>query len=294
MATSKYHSLLEPSHIRALVQSWLHEDVPSMDYGGCVVGNKIETATLYAKSPGVLAGVPFFNAVFEVLELEVSWHDGIDDGFIFDDGVRFPIAIATITGPVRKILMGERVALNTLSRCSGIATRSHDLSTIAKQCRWKGKVAATRKTTPGFRLVEKYGVLVGGCDTHRMDLSSMIMLKDNHVWSTGSITQSVKDARSVGGFSLKIEVECRDIQEAMEACEAGADVVMLDNMDPEPFAEVCKEIKLKHPRVLVEGSGKLNEKTLALYCNEYADILSLSIMQNYSCVDFSLKVNRKK
>lgn len=118
--------------------------------------------------------------------------------------------MAIIKGPAYKILQAERVVLNLLARCSGIATLGYRLLQIQRRVRWQGYVAGTRKTTPGFRLVEKYGMLVGGVDTHRMDLSSMVMLKDNHIWSCGSIGEAVKSARSIAGFSLKIEVECRN------------------------------------------------------------------------------------
>src|SRR5690606_3488163 len=105
-----------------------------------------------------------------------------------------------------------------------IATRARAARRVADEARWTGCVAGTRKTTPGFRLVEKYAMIVGGCDPHRMDLSSMVMLKDNHVWSRGSITEAVRAARALAGFSLKIEVECQNEGEALEAIAAGADI----------------------------------------------------------------------
>ena len=103
---------------------------------------------------------------------------------------------------------------------------------MARSCGWAGHVAGTRKTTPGFRIVEKYALLVGGAATHRLDLSQMVMLKDNHVWQAGSITKAVQTAKSAAGFSAKIEVEARDLEEALEAAKAGADIVMLDNFTP--------------------------------------------------------------
>merc|ERR1712070_181277 len=138
-----------------------------------------------------------------------------------------------VRGPARKILLGERTALNTLSRCSGVAATCADAVAIKRAQNWEGYVAGTRKTTPGFRIAEKYGLLVGGAATHRLDLSQMVMLKDNHIWASGSITQAVKDARVAAGFSQKIEVECQSLQEAIEAAQAGADIVMLDNFKPE-------------------------------------------------------------
>ena len=175
--------LLSPTSISNLVESWLQEDIPSLDYGGIVVGEKDETAVLLCKSPGVLAGVPFFNAVFKAVDCEVHWHT--TEGAFLE-----PIfQAATVKGKARNILMGERTALNCIARASGVATLARNLRNMADKSNWKGRVAGTRKTTPGFRMVEKYALLVGGADTHRYDLSSMIMLKDNHIWSAGSISQ---------------------------------------------------------------------------------------------------------
>lgn len=178
------------------------------------------------------------------------------------------------------ILLGERVALNTLSRCSGIATASSELVTLARDAGYTGVIAGTRKTTPGFRLVEKYGMLVGGADAHRYDLSAMIMLKDNHVWSTGSITQAVKAAKKVGGFAVKVEVECQSEKEADEAIEAGADVVMLDNFTGEGLKVAASSIKQrwsgKGKGVLLECSGGLTKSNIKQFvCNDI-DIISTS------------------
>merc|ERR1712232_1073811 len=137
-------------------------------------------------------------------------------------------------------------------------------------------MGATRKVTPGFRLVQKYAVLVGGCDSHRMDLSSMIMLKDNAIDSCGSITNAVKKARQLGGFSLKIEVECRNLEEAIEAGNSNADVIMLDNFTPENAIIVSKEIKTKFPHILIEVSGGITEDTAINYMGPHIDILSTS------------------
>jgi len=120
------------------------------------------------------------------------------------------VIIGTVRGPARKILLGERTALNLLSRASGVATSADEAVQIAKNHKWHGHVAGTRKTTPGFRIVEKYALLVGGAATHRLDLSNMVMLKDNHIWSAGSITNAVQLAKKAAGFSSKIEVHHRD------------------------------------------------------------------------------------
>ena len=202
--------------------------------------------------------------------------------------------VATVTGPTRKLLLGERVALNTLARCSGVATKSRKMLDLVRGAGYTGVLAGTRKTTPGFRLVEKYGMLVGGIDGHRHDLSSMIMLKDNHIWAKGSITNAVKAARAVGGFALKIEVECQSEEEADEAIEAGADVVMLDNFDGEGLKVAAKSLKNRWKgkrEVLLESSGGLTESNVEGYINNDIDIISTSsVHQGVPHVDFSLKI----
>ena len=177
-------NVLHPISLRHLAREWLKEDTPNFDYGGFVVGEKEETAVLLIKSAGVLAGQPFFNAVFKELECTVQW-ENVQEGSYHE-----PIKqLATVSGKVRQILLGERVALNVIARASGIATAAQRLQKLVNKVGWHGEVAGTRKTTPGFRMVEKYALLVGGISTHRYDLSSMIMLKDNHIWTAGSITQ---------------------------------------------------------------------------------------------------------
>ncbi|KAJ2780931.1 nicotinate-nucleotide diphosphorylase (carboxylating) [Coemansia javaensis] len=283
-------ALLLPTAVARAIEAWLAEDVSSFDYGGYVVGDAEKTATLYCKSRGVLAGVPFFDEVFRQTGCTVVW--AVEEGAEIDpDGGR--VAVATVRGPARRILMGERVALNILARCSGVASRARRLRALADAHGFAGAVAGTRKTTPGFRLVEKYGMEVGGADTHRMDLSTMVMLKDNHVWATGSITRAVAEARRVAGFSVKIEVECQSEAEAAEAIEAGADIVMLDNFPPAALNAAALSLKSRHARrpVLVEASGGITEETAAQYMGPGVDIISFgSMTQGVPHVDFSLKI----
>lgn len=244
----KYSHLLPPTYTKTIT-SWLAEDCPSFDYGGFVAGEEIREATLWCKSPGVLAGVPFFDEVFGQLGCSVWWRfeEGEFIGEATQDNVssqaKVKVRAATVRGPARKILLGERVALNTLARCSGIATASHTFLKKARQAGYQGIVAGTRKTTPGFRIVEKYAMLVGGVDMHRYNLSSMIMLKDNHIRSTGSITAAVAAARACGGFSLRVDVEVQSEDEARQAIKAGADVIMLDNLEGGELVDVARRLK---------------------------------------------------
>jgi nicotinate-nucleotide pyrophosphorylase (carboxylating) len=200
--------------------------------------------------------------------------------------------VAKVKGPAHRILQGERTALNILARASGIATRAYRLVNLKHQHGWKGLIAGTRKTTPGFRSVEKYAMLVGGIDAHRYDLSSMVMLKDNHIWASGSISQCVEKARHTAGFSLKIEVECRSLEEAREAIQAGADIVMLDNFNGLKAGETAAILK-SESNVLLECSGGLTEENMADYLHPSIDILSFgSASQSVPHIDFSLKIDQ--
>lgn len=164
-----------PPFWRDIIKGYLRDDAPTFDIGGYVVGNNPEIAKLLCKTSSKLAGVPFFNAVFEELQCTVEWN--YEEG----DYITAPAVVAIVKGPVRNLLLGERTALNILTRATGIATTAHELVQLAKHHHWHGEVAGTRKITPGFRLIEKYALLVGGASTHRMDLSHMVMLKGKSI-----------------------------------------------------------------------------------------------------------------
>ncbi|KAJ1498125.1 hypothetical protein HMI54_005769, partial [Coelomomyces lativittatus] len=177
-----FHHLLPPSW-ESLLPQWLQEDVPSFDHAAFVLGPTMSEASLYCKSSGVLAGCPFVDAIFKYLECRVSWLK--EEGTFIHVPQGDKIMVAKVMGSTRNILLGERCALNLMARCAGIATIARQSVDLKLKHGFKGVIAGTRKTTPGFRLVEKYGLLVGGADPHRMDLSSMIMLKDNHIAAVG-------------------------------------------------------------------------------------------------------------
>ncbi|XP_065176581.1 nicotinate-nucleotide pyrophosphorylase [carboxylating]-like [Sycon ciliatum] len=288
MASSElFQNLLTPESLKTLVRGWLAEDTPAFDYGGAIVGNRHEKAVLLVKSSGVLCGKPFVDAIFSELDCKVNWLKNEGEDLV-------PVCeVAEVTGPARRILLGERVALNCMTRASGVASMARKFASIRSQHGWKGEVVGTRKTTPGFRLVEKYALLVGGMGTHRHDLSSMVMLKDNHIWSAGDISSAVSKARSVCGFAVKIEVECRSLRDAQEAATAGADIVMLDNFSPSVLATAAQQLKGEFPHLLVEGSGGVTLDNVADYFSPHVDVVSTSRpTQGYSTVDFSLKVRK--
>lgn len=277
------------------ITDWLSEDVPSFDIGGFVVGDDEKTATLYCKQPGVLSGVPFAQEVFDQCGLLVKWHIKEGTDIALDESGK--VKVATVKGPVSSILLAERTSLNILARSSGIATASRRLLQLARKTGYKGTIAGTRKTTPGLRRLEKYSMIVGGVDPHRYDLSSMVMLKDNHIWSTGSITEAVQKARKVAGFSTKIEVECQSEKEADEAIFAGADVIMLDNFTGQGLRAAAQSLKSRwwakgKTNFLLECSGGLRDDNLKEYlCNDIDIYSTSSVHQGTRVIDFSLKID---
>lgn len=280
------------------ITEFLLEDVPSFDFGGFVVGDKPETASLYVKQPGVISGVPFAAEVFAQCQLQCQWHfvEGHEVTPQQLAAAGGKLAVATVSGAASRILLAERTALNLLARLLGIATQLRRTRQLANAAGYTGLIAGTRKTTPGLRLVEKYAMLVGGIDTHRYDLSLMVMLKDNHVKSTGSITDAVRRARSVCGFAVKVEVEVASEADAREAIDAGADVVMLDNFDGDALRRVAATLKRHYAalpkRFLLECLGGLTLQNLGTYlCNDIDIYSTSSVHQGTPIVDFSLKID---
>ena len=274
------------------VRTWLKTDCPTTDIGGFVVGTEESSGSLYMKSTGVVAGIPYAQAVFDELKLTVEWRAKEGD-YIEGSGTN-KVVVAKVRGPCKDILLAERTALNLMSRASGVATKTKFAVDIKKSKGWHGYVAGTRKTTPGFGRVEKYALQVGGGATHRQDLSQMVMLKDNHIMASGSITKAVAKARSAAGFSMKIEVETGNLLDALEAAGSGADIVMLDNFEPEALHKVAEEVKDKFPHVVVEASGGITEDTMGDFMGPYVDVISRgNLTQGYPCLDYSLKIDPK-
>ncbi|XP_002721787.2 nicotinate-nucleotide pyrophosphorylase [carboxylating] [Oryctolagus cuniculus] len=277
--------LLPPPTLAALASSWLQEDCPGLHVTALVTGAAPSQAALWAKSPGVLAGRPFFDAIFAQLGCQVSW--------LLPEGSKLvPVTkVAEVRGPAHRLLLGERVALNTLARCSGIASAATEAVRVARGTGWTGHVAGTRKTTPGFRLVEKYGLLVGGAAPHRYDLGGLVMVKDNHVVAAGDVEQAVRGARRAADFALKVEVECSSLQEAVRAARAGADLVLLDNFQPEELHPTAAALKAQFPSVVVEASGGVTLGNLPQFCGPHVDVISLGMLtQAAPALDFSLKL----
>ena len=284
--------LISPIALVTAVDEWLREDIPSFDVGGHVVGEKPVAATFFVKSSLVIAGYPFAEAVFSRLGCSVRWI--VPEGTEVSGSSKNRVPVGHVSGPANRVLQGERTALELLTRCSACATYAKQCVAAAKLANpsWKGAVAATRKTTPGtFRTVEKYGAMVGGADPHRYSLSTMVMLKDNHIDISGSITTAVTTARRFAGFSTKIEVECRSLQDALEAAKAGAEVVMLDNFTPSQAAAAIPVIKKAFPTIIVELSGGITLRSVGSYAVDGVDVVSIGmITHGPPPLDISMKI----
>lgn len=199
-----------------------------------------------------------------------------------------PVRVAVITGPAASLLKAERLALNVLARCTSIATYAHHLSELTSS-----RLAGTRKTTPGFRLVEKYALAIAGVDPHRQSCTDCIMIKDNHIdLFDGDISDIVKAVKSLASFTTKIEVECRSLVDAENAVESGADIVMFDNFIPS-LTDLAS-LRSFNPRVLIELSGGITPLNIHNYPSDPAIVLSLGSLTHSlpPLLDFSFKISK--
>jgi nicotinate-nucleotide pyrophosphorylase (carboxylating) len=274
--------------IREFVTHVLREDIGEGDFSSLssIDENATSSARILFKDDGIVAGIELAEAIFHQFDSRLHVTHIQRDG----DKVRKSDAGFTVTGPARSILSTERVVLNCLQRMSGIATYTHNLIQLVAGT--KAQVTDTRKTTPGFRLPEKWAVHIGGGRNHRFALYDMIMLKDNHVDLGGGIRQALSNAKrfnAAGGRALQIEVETRNLAEVKEVLEAGgADIIMLDNMTP---ADMKKAIGLIDGRTKVEASGKITESNIREVAECGVDYISVgALTHSVKSLDISLKV----
>lgn len=249
--------------------------------------NSMAKAEIVFKQKGILAGIEEASTVFEIL--------GCKPQMLLTNGEKVTpqTVVLKIEGPARAILKGERVALNLLMRMTGIATATRRALSLAKKVNPKIRVAATRKTTPGFRYFEKKAVKIGGGDTHRLRLDDCLLIKNNHLKLMPSIKKAVRKALIEGSFTKKVEVEVESVSQAIEAIEAGADIVMLDNMEPEEILKTLRELEKRRIRkkVLIEASGGITVKNIVEYAKTGVDILSLgSLTHSIHALDASLRM----
>ena len=222
---------------------------------------------LNTRSDGVLCGADVFKTVYETLSKDIKIKFYFQDGDLIKKGDK----IADIEGPAKYLLMGERTALNYIQRMSGIATETKKYQDAIGN--YPAKIVDTRKTTPNFRIFEKYAVKTGGGALHRFNLSDCAMIKDNHIRLAGSITNAVKKLKENLSHAHKIEVECDTIEQVKEALAADVDIIMLDNMDIESMKTACRLINHK---AIVEASGNVNLSTVGAIASTGVDIISSS------------------
>lgn len=240
---------------------------------------------LLCKQDGIIAGLEVFKRVFEMLDNSAK----IETYFIDGDRIKNGDLIAIVTGDISALLSGERTALNFLQRMSGIATHTKTLSNILKDT--KTKLVDTRKTTPNMRIFEKYAVKVGGGYNHRYNLSDGIMLKDNHINAAGGVKQAIYMAKEYAPFIKKVEVEVENLEMVMDALEAGADIIMLDNMDLDTMREAVEIIGGK---ALTECSGNVTEESLVEIAKIGVDFVSCGALTHSSSIlDLSMKNLRR-
>ncbi|MGE5582735.1 MAG: carboxylating nicotinate-nucleotide diphosphorylase [Bacillota bacterium] len=238
-----------------------------------------------SKAAGVLAGMPVVGEVFRQLDSGVTCFPFLADGVEVNPGLE----IAAVTGPIKSLLAGERVALNFLQRLSGIATQTAEL--VRLTAGYPVKIVDTRKTTPGLRMLEKYAVRMGGGFNHRFNLGDAVLIKDNHIAACGSITEAVRRARSYIPHTMTIEVEAENKEQVLEALDAKADIIMLDNMEPAEMAEMASLID---HRALIEASGNINVNTVKAVAAAGVDIISVgSITHSVKALDVSLEIEEK-
>lgn len=266
-----------------LIREALCEDISSEDVTTNSVMKEavMGEVDLLCKEDGVIAGLEVFERVFHLLDENVKVELYCKDG----DKVKNRQLMGKVTGDIRVLLSGERVALNYLQRMSGIATYTNSVSALLEGT--KTKLLDTRKTTPNMRIFEKYAVRVGGGYNHRYNLSDGVLLKDNHIGAAGSVTKAIEMAKEYAPFVRKIEVEVESIEMVKEAVEAGADIIMLDNMSPEEMEEA---VRIIDGRAETECSGNVTKENIGRLTSIGVDYISSGALTHSAPIlDISLK-----
>ena len=266
-----------------LIRMALQEDITSEDVStNAVMPTEVKgTVDLIAKEDGIIAGLDVYARVFQMLDEKTEIDFKCKDG----DEVKKGELMATLTGDIRVLLSGERVALNYLQRMSGIATYTRQVAKLLEGS--KVTLLDTRKTTPNCRVFEKYAVRVGGGCNHRYNLSDGVLLKDNHIGAAGSITKAITMAKEYAPFVRKIEIEVETLEQVKEAVEAGADIIMLDNMTPEVMKQA---VELIDGRAQTECSGNITKENIARIREIGVDFVSSGALTHSDPIlDISMK-----
>ena len=270
-------------NVDPLIISALREDITSEDVSANSVMRETQAgeADLICKEDGVICGLQVFERVFKILDEESSVEFYVKDG----DQVSKGQLMAKVRGDIRVLLCGERTALNYLQRMSGVATYTRSMASVLEGT--KTKLVDTRKTTPNNRIFEKYAVKIGGGGNHRYNLSDGVMLKDNHIGAAGGVKKAIEMAKEYSSFVRKVEVEVENMDMVEEAVEAGADIIMLDNMTHEQMKEA---IDLIAGRAEIEVSGNVTRENIAALADLGVDYISSGALTHSSPIlDISLK-----
>ncbi len=270
-------------NIDDLILMALKEDISSEDIttNSVMREKKLGAVQLICKQDGVIAGLEIFKRVFELLDRETVTKLFFKDG----DKVKKGDLLGEVEGDIRVLLSGERTALNYLQRMSGIATYTNNMVKLLEGS--SVKLLDTRKTTPNMRIFEKYAVKVGGGNNHRYNLSDGILLKDNHIDAAGGVANAIKMAKEYAPFVRKIEVEVENLEMLKEALEAGADIIMLDNMTPEMMKEA---VKLTRGKAVTECSGNITKENIQTIIDTGVDYVSSGALTHSAPIlDVSLK-----
>ena len=266
-----------------LIRMALQEDITSEDVStNAVMRSAVKgTVDLIAKEDGIIAGLDVYARVFQILDEKTEISFNFKDG----EAVKKGDLLGTVTGDIRVLLSGERVALNYLQRMSGIATYTKQVSKLLEGS--KVTLLDTRKTTPNCRVFEKYAVRIGGGCNHRYNLSDGVLLKDNHIGAAGSVAKAVAMAKEYAPFVRKIEIEVETMEQVKEAVEAGADIIMLDNMTPEMMKEA---VELIAGRAQTECSGNITKENTAKILETGVDFVSSGALTHSAPIlDISMK-----
>ena len=266
-----------------LILQALREDISSEDVSTNAVmpEAKAGEVELIAKQDGIICGMDVYERVFKLLDESTVVEKYVKDG----DAVTKGMLMAKVKGDIRVLLSGERVALNYLQRMSGIATYTHDVAQLLEGS--KTVLLDTRKTTPNMRIFEKYAVKCGGGQNHRYNLSDGVLLKDNHIGAAGSITKAIQMAKAYAPFVRKIEIETETLEQVKEAADAGADIIMLDNMD---VATMQEAVKIINGRAKTECSGNVTKENIKNIIDSGVDYVSSGALTHSAPIlDISMK-----
>lgn len=273
------------------IRLWLEEDIGTGDVTTMttIPLDQQSKGIIHVKESGVAAGMPVAEQVFRIVDPSLVFIAKVQDGATVEKGT----VLAEVSGSTRSILLGERLALNLLQRLSGIATRTRQFVDALEGL--PVRLVDTRKTTPGHRTLEKYAVRVGGGHNHRFGLYDAVMIKDNHIKGAGGIKAAIVAARTQIPHTMKIEVEVEGFDQLDEALEAGADIIMLDNMAPDAMKRAVDIIKGRAPHTVVEASGSVTLETIQNIARSGVDVISVGrLTYSVQALDISLDLNEKK